>query len=275
MDANTGELSGTPIETSTNITYTVWVNNTNGEKLNYTFTIEILEDSDGDGDPNELPGDYDPTNPDAPGLTEDLDDDNDGLPDTNETETGSYVDESDTGTSPTNPDTDGDGMCDGPNAVSGVCSAGPDAFPLDPSADTDTDGDGQPDTIDGDSTSVPPLVEDEDDDGDGLDDVNETDTGINNGPNDTGTDPLNPDTDNDGICDGPNAVPPICVAGPDTTPVGEAAEGVFYGLNNTPCSAASCRRISCLVQRGASPLTCPTASTSTPPLVSSAVPQPR
>mgnify|MGYP005701320323 FL=1 len=233
MDANTGELSGTPIETSTNITYTVWVNNTNGEKLNYTFTIEILEDSDGDGDPNELPGDYDPTNPDAPGLTEDLDDDNDGLPDTNETETGSYVDESDTGTSPTNPDTDGDGMCDGPNAVSGVCSAGPDAFPLDPSADTDTDGDGQPDTIDGDSTSVPPLVEDEDDDGDGLDDVNETDTGINNGPNDTGTDPLNPDTDNDGICDGPNAVPPICVAGPDTTPVGEAAEGVFYGLNNT------------------------------------------
>ena len=48
MDANTGELSGTPIETSTNITYTVWVNNTNGEKLNYTFTIEILEDSDGD-----------------------------------------------------------------------------------------------------------------------------------------------------------------------------------------------------------------------------------
>ena len=153
MDANTGELSGTPTTTTGNITYTVWLNNTNDEKLSYTFTIEVLEDSDGDGDPNELPGDYDPTNPDAPGLSEDLDDDNDGLPDTNETETGSYVDESDTGTSPTNPDTDGDGMCDGPNAVSNVCSAGPDAFPHDPSADTDTDGDGQPDTIDGDSAS--------------------------------------------------------------------------------------------------------------------------
>ena len=222
LDANTGEISGTPTETSSNITYTVWANNTNDDSVPWNFTIEILEDSDGDGLPNELPGDYDPTNPDSPGLTEDLDDDADGVPDTNET---------DTGTNPTNPDTDGDGMCDGPNAVGGVCTAGPDAFPLDPSADTDTDGDGQPDTIDGDSTSVLPLTEDEDDDGDGLDDVNETDTGINNGPTDTGTDPLDPDTDNDGICDGPNAVYDaqgvlICVAGPDTTPFGEAAEGV-------------------------------------------------
>ncbi|MEC7412427.1 MAG: putative Ig domain-containing protein, partial [Candidatus Thermoplasmatota archaeon] len=124
-------------------------------------------------------------------------------------------------------------MCDGPNAVSGVCTAGPDAFPLDPSADTDTDGDGQPDTIDGDSTSVPPLVEDEDDDGDGLDDVNETGTGIYNSSTDTGTDPLDPDTDNDGICDGPNAVPPICVAGPDDTPLGQTAEGTVYALNNS------------------------------------------
>ena len=50
------------------------------------------------------------------------------------------------GTNPTNPDTDGDGMCDGPDADPD-CVAGPDAFPLDPSADTDTDGDGQPDTM--------------------------------------------------------------------------------------------------------------------------------
>ena len=224
LDANTGEISGTPTQTLANTTFTMWSNNTNGDSLTWDFTIEILEDSDGDGLPNQLPGDYDSSNPDSPGLVEDLDDDADGVPDT---------DEGDTGTSPTNPDTDGDGMCDGPVAIFDVCAAGPDAFPLDPSADTDTDGDGQPDTIDGDSTSVPPLVEDEDDDGDGLDDVNETNTGINNGPTDTGTDPLDPDTDNDGICDGPNAVPPICVAGPDATPVGEPAEGLIFGVNNS------------------------------------------
>ena len=224
LDANTGEISGTPTEALANTTFTMWSNNTNGDYLTWDFTIEILEDSDGDGLPDELPGDYDSSNPDSPGLVEDLDDDADGVSDT---------DEGDTGTSPTNPDTDGDGMCDGLVAIFDVCAAGPDAFPLDPSADTDTDGDGQPDAIDGDSTSVPPLVEDEDDDGDGLDDVNETNTGINNGPTDTGTDPLDPDTDNDGICDGPNAVPPICVAGPDATPVGEPAEGLIFGVNNS------------------------------------------
>ena len=88
--------------------------------------------------PDELPDDYDPTNPESPGLIEDLDDDNDGNSD---------VDEAADGTNPTNPDTDGDGMCDGPTAVDPDCVAGPDAFPLDPSADTDTDGDGQPDTM--------------------------------------------------------------------------------------------------------------------------------
>jgi predicted flap endonuclease-1-like 5' DNA nuclease len=197
------------------------------------FTIEILEDSDGDGLPNELPGDYDPTNPDAPGLVEDTDDDNDGLSDTNESEIG---------TNPLNPDTDGDGMCDGPVASPPDCVAGPDAFPLDPAGDTDTDGDGDPDTLNPPSNSDPALVEDLDDDGDGLDDVNETGTGIDNGPTDTGTDPLNPDTDNDGICDGPiDVYDPqgnlICVAGPDDTPFGEPAEGVVYGLNNTQFSS--------------------------------------
>jgi hypothetical protein len=38
-------------------------NNSNGDSVSWDFTIEILEDSDGDGLPNELPGDYDPTNP--------------------------------------------------------------------------------------------------------------------------------------------------------------------------------------------------------------------
>ena len=144
--------------------------------------------------PNELPDDYDPTNPDSPGLIEDLDDD---------TTIQILMKQMMALTQPiqilmvT--------VCVTVHVASPPnCVAGPDAFPLDPSADTDTDGDGDPDTLvpGVDSNSVPPLVEDLDDDGDGLDDVNETNTGIYNGPNDTGTDPLDPDTDNDGICDG-------------------------------------------------------------------------
>jgi glucose/arabinose dehydrogenase len=42
----------------------------------------------------------------------------------------------------------------------------------------------------------------DDDDGDGLSNYVETDTGVYLGPNDTGTDPLNPDTDSDGCSDG-------------------------------------------------------------------------
>ena len=161
LDASNGGVSGVPTETLAKTTFTVWANRTGGPSLSWDFTVEVLEDSDGDGLPDQLPGDYDPSNPASPGLVED-------------------------------PDDDGDGTCDGPTAVSGICTAGPDAFPLDPSADTDTDGDGMPDAINGDSTSIPPLVEDQDDDGDGLDDAIETNTGLYVGGSDTGTDPLNP-----------------------------------------------------------------------------------
>ena len=186
-------------------------------------------DTDGDGMPDTITG----TSTSVPALVEDTDDDGDGLEDAVETDTGTYVDASDTGTDPLDPDTDGDGYCDGPTAVAGVCEAGPDAFPLDPSAHADTDGDGMPDTITGSSTSVPALVEDMDDDGDGLEDAVETDTGAYVDGSDTGTDPLNPDTDSDGVCDGPNAVPPICLAGPDNNPFGSNFGGSFYGLRNS------------------------------------------
>ena len=189
-----------------------------------SFSLVSLADSDGDGLPDALPGDYDPAEGPTPGLVADGDDDDDGIPD---------PDELAMGTDPTNPDTDGDGYCDGTEAVAGVCEAGPDAFPIDPSAHADTDGDGMPDTITGTSTSVPPLVEDTDDDGDGLDDAIETNTGLYVGGSDTGTDPLNPDTDFDGVCDGPNSVPPICEAGPDGNPLGQPAEGSIYGLRNS------------------------------------------
>ena len=202
INTSTGEITGSVNGTLAQTTYTVTATHNGSATETFSLDLRSLSDIDGDGLPDDLPGDYDPAEGPTSGLVADDDD-------------------------------DGDGTCDGPVAIVDVCAAGPDAFPLDPSADTDTDGDGQPDSINGNSTSVPPLVEDEDDDGDGLDDVNETNTGTYVDGSDTGTDPLNPDTDNDGICDGPNAVPPICVAGPDATPVGEPAEGLVFGVNNS------------------------------------------
>jgi ELWxxDGT repeat protein len=114
------------------------------------------------------------------------------------------------GTNVTNPDTDGDGFCDGDLGVEGICVAGPDDFPLDPAAHLDTDKDGMPDTLNGTSTSEPALIEDLDDDNDSLLDLDE----IANG-----TEPLNPDTDGDGYCDGSVTVG-SCIAG-DVFPLDE------------------------------------------------------
>ena len=102
----------------------MWSNNTNGDSLTWDFTIEILRTATATVCPTNSPAITIRATP-IPRSVEDLDDDADGVPDT---------DEGDTGTSPTNPDTDGDGMCDGPVAIFDVCAAGPDAFPLDPSA---------------------------------------------------------------------------------------------------------------------------------------------
>ncbi|MEE3081691.1 MAG: hypothetical protein VX308_00855, partial [Candidatus Thermoplasmatota archaeon] len=186
------------------------------------------EDTDGDGMPDTLTG---PSTSD-PALVEDLDDDNDGLSDTDEAS-------SDPVTDSLNPDTDGDGYCDGPVSVTindvFICEAGPDDFPLDPtqwinadrdgdgvdnefddfpddpSASKDTDGDGMPDTITGNSTSVPALVEDLDDDNDGLSDIEE-DANSNGAFDDGETNSLDPDTDDDGYCDGPVTIVDVCVA---------------------------------------------------------------
>ncbi|MFK7935311.1 MAG: cadherin domain-containing protein [Saprospiraceae bacterium] len=108
------------------------------------------------------------------------------------------------GTSPTNPDTDGDGENDGDEV-------GMDAGnPLDTDEDgtidalesaiTDMDNDGTPDETDPDNLDpcIPNnLVSDCDFDGDGL--TNEQEE------TDTGTDPFNPDTDGDGENDGEEA----------------------------------------------------------------------
>ena len=251
IDPSNGFLMGVPTETTGNITYTVYANHSDGTSYSWDFTIEVLEDSDGDGSPDSLPADYDGDNDSIrapPGLTEDLDDDNDGMSD---------EDEIANGTLPLNPDTDGDGFCDGINAVAGVCFAGPDPYPNDPNMPLDTDGDGLPDD---DSAWTGPPYADEDDDNDGFPDVSEDACGsdsldANSIPDDMdgdticdgddddmdgdgidnvnetgdttvppGSSPINPDTDGDGICDGPESpVTSNCTAGPDMFPLDPSA----------------------------------------------------
>ena len=252
LNATTGVISGTPLETMENKTFTLWANTSEPRSVESTFWLEILEDTDGDGLPDQLPDDYPDTGLSPFDLIEDLDDDADGMPD---------VDEATNGTDSLNPDTDGDGFCDGPDAVDGVCYAGPDSHPLDPAlpvntdgdafpdddpdgeggliADDDDDNDGYLDTLENEclsdplnATDVPNDMDgdgicdalDDDKDGDGIENIFETDTGIYNSTIDTGTDPANPDTDGDGICDGPETPDlAICVAGPDAFPTDPAA----------------------------------------------------
>lgn len=122
-----------------------------------------------------------------------VDSDEDGLSDFQEVGPGG------TGTDPENIDTDGDGVRDDI-----------DDFPQDAIASVDTDGDGKPDEFvdtndDGvineldnrtpisDGGNSPPLELDADDDNDGLTDADE---------DVYGSDPLNPDSDGDGLLDG-------------------------------------------------------------------------
>ena len=133
-------------------------------------------------------------------------------------------------TNPRNPDTDGDGLCDGPNDVMGVCTGG-DPDPI--IGGVDDDGDGLPEGLDPDPTSADadgdglcdgPIdvmgicVAGEDLNGDGLQTAGETDPlridtdcdGLTDGDSYSTflgerafmTNPTNPDTDGDGLLDG-------------------------------------------------------------------------
>ena len=186
---NNGTIWGTPTDGYPLTPFTIYANSS---LLNSIVEIQIgvLDDSDGDGMPNQLPNDYDTagvlvedtdddgdsfsdvreiecgtdhldatsvvTDLDGDSICDALDDDmdGDGLLNDEETNTGNFDNEFDSLTDPANPDADGDGVCDGPATPdSSICVAGPDAFPNDPSAQTDTDGDGMPDEINGVSTS--------------------------------------------------------------------------------------------------------------------------
>jgi hypothetical protein len=93
-------------------------------------------------------------------------------------------------TDPSNPDTDEDGLCDGPRGVAPICAAGEDQNGDSFTSNNETD----------------PRVPDVDVDGDGISDAREVDNG---------TDPVDPDSDNDGLCDGGLDVGGVCVGGED------------------------------------------------------------
>ncbi|MDG1556413.1 MAG: hypothetical protein P8Q98_01290, partial [Candidatus Poseidoniaceae archaeon] len=233
LGESNGTIWGTPTDGMPLTNYTIYANSSLFNDV-LEIQIGVLEDSDSDGMPNQLPLDYNPLG----GLTEDLDDDGDGFTDADEltcetdpldatslipdldgdticdaldddvdgdgllndveTNTSTYVDENDTGTQSGNADTDGDGVCDGPQVpANGGCTAGPDVFPLDPAGSVDSDGDGMPDTLNGVSTSTPPLVEDLDDDNDAWSDEMEAACGTDS----TDSSSVPGDEDSDGICD--------------------------------------------------------------------------
>lgn len=184
------------------------------------------KDTDGDGvidDNDNCPAIANPDQADVDGDKIgdvcDNDDDNDGLPDANE---GTI------GTSPVNPDTDGDGILDGrdncplvanPNQADkdhdgkgDACDTVDNSAPIPPA---DTDRDGVPDSRDNCKTIANASQTDtdgdkigdacdNDDDNDGLSDADEAKIG---------TSPVNPDTDGDGVVDGKDNCP--LVANPD------------------------------------------------------------
>ena len=154
-------------------------------------------DSDGDGwtDADELDCSTDPNDSnsvpydsDSDGICNhmDVDDDNDGYSDVDETTNcGDYSDPLNPVDTPT--DTDNDGFCDALDFDDDGdgWNDGSDAFPLDPNEWVDTDGDGIGDNADF------------DDDGDAWADIRETECGYD--PLDPGSVP--PDFDSDNECD--------------------------------------------------------------------------
>ena len=139
----------------------------------------------------------DPTNPDTDG---------DGLCDGSITLTGVCDgNEVDNGTNPGDPDTDNDGLCDGYRVVEGVCD--------DSESHNNCCDYRDPTTCTATSTSYCTDPTNPDTDGDGIGDYTE----IHGGGKDCGTkdangvcpdgnptNPINPDSDGDGLCDGKN-----------------------------------------------------------------------
>lgn len=134
------------------------------------------------------------------------DSDNDGIPDNYETNTGTWVSATETGTDPNNPDTDGDGLLDGVETNTDVYVS-PDDTGTNPNL-ADTDGDGLSDGVETatwiylDASDTGTDLNIADTDGDGLSDGVETNTGVFASASNTGSNPLVADTSGDGLHDG-------------------------------------------------------------------------
>ncbi len=147
-----------------------------------TLTASEGPDPNGDGNPADALNTVMSGNPDLPDYLDSSstpkDTDRDGVPDDVELLVGTSVNDA---------DSDGDGLCDGPVSVAGVCAAGENA-----QTRQDTDGDGVVDALDA------------DDDGDGvltrIEDINK-DANQNNDDSDGDgiADYLDRDDDGDGI----------------------------------------------------------------------------
>jgi hypothetical protein len=182
LNTSTGVISGTPTQAGT---YQVILYAANDNGLgNYSTAIFTLANA------GEIQ----------------TDSDSDGIPDNFETNTGTWVSSSNTGTNPNNPDTDGDGLLDGVETNTGVY-ASPQDTGTNPNI-ADTDGDGLSDGVETATwiyfgptdTGTDPNVADTD--GDGLSDGVETNTGVYVGLSNTGTNPFEADTSGDGLLDG-------------------------------------------------------------------------
>jgi len=180
-----------------------------GDEVDRYGTDPLHIDTDGDGytDKDETDNEVSavdsrqvPPDNDADYLSDlnDPDDDNDGLDDVVESDTGVFVDETDTGTDPRVADTDGDGLSDGDEV---------DGYGTSP-VSSDTDGDGLRDGAEIGSFHTDPLRTDTD--GDGYADADEVENGVSplnrlarppDNDRDFVSDLNDPDDDNDGLDD--------------------------------------------------------------------------